>query len=155
VRSLDGILLQWLSSAARPCVGACSTASSGSSGACTSSRATSSPILNIDEVIHIIRTEDKPKPALMQRFGITDVQAEAILELKLRNLAKLEEMKIRGEQDELEKERDWLEKTLGSDARMKTLIRKRSSRPSPRSSAMTGARRWCVARRPGPSASSS
>ena len=80
--------------------------------------------LNIDEVIHIIRTEDKPKPALMERFGITDVQAEAILELKLRNLAKLEEMKIRGEQDELEKERDWLEKTLGSDARMKTLIRK-------------------------------
>ncbi|MEM1403762.1 MAG: DNA topoisomerase IV subunit A [Pseudomonadota bacterium] len=80
--------------------------------------------LNIDEVIHIIRTEDKPKPALMERFSITDVQAEAILELKLRNLAKLEEMKIRGEQDELEKERDWLEKTLGSDARMKTLIRK-------------------------------
>ncbi len=80
--------------------------------------------LNIDEVIHIIRTEDKPKAALMARFGITDVQAEAILELKLRNLAKLEEMKIRGEQDELEKERDWLEKTLGSDARMKTLMRK-------------------------------
>lgn len=80
--------------------------------------------LNIDEVIHIIRTEDKPKPALMARFGITDVQAEAILELKLRNLAKLEEMKIRGEQDELQKERDWLEKTLGSDARMKTLMKK-------------------------------
>ena len=80
--------------------------------------------LNIDEVIHIIRTADKPKPALMERFGITDVQAEAILELKLRNLAKLEEMKIRGEQDELEKERDWLQKTLGSDARMKTLMKK-------------------------------
>ena len=80
--------------------------------------------LNIDEVIHIIRTEDKPKPALMQRFGITDVQAEAILELKLRNLAKLEEIKIRGEQDELQKERDWLEKTLGSDTRMKTLMKK-------------------------------
>lgn len=80
--------------------------------------------LNIDEVIHIIRTEDKPKPALMKRFDISDVQAEAILELKLRNLAKLEEMKIRGEQDELEKERDWLEKTLGSDARLKTLIKK-------------------------------
>ncbi|GAB5415795.1 MAG: DNA topoisomerase IV subunit A [Congregibacter sp.] len=80
--------------------------------------------LNIDEVIHIIRTEDKPKPALMKRFDITDIQAEAILELKLRNLAKLEEMKIRGEQDELEKERDWLEKTLGSDARLKTLIKK-------------------------------
>jgi topoisomerase-4 subunit A len=80
--------------------------------------------LNIDEVIHIIRTEDKPKPALMQRFSISDVQAEAILELKLRNLAKLEEMKIRGEQDELQKEREWLEKTLGSDARMKTLMKK-------------------------------
>jgi topoisomerase-4 subunit A len=80
--------------------------------------------LNIDEVIHIIRTEDQPKPALMARFGISDIQAEAILELKLRNLAKLEEMKIRGEQDELEKERDWLEKTLGSDTRMKTLIKK-------------------------------
>jgi topoisomerase-4 subunit A len=68
--------------------------------------------LNIDEVIHIIRTEDKPKPALMERFRISDVQAEAILDLKLRNLARLEEMKIRGEQDELEKERDWLQKTL-------------------------------------------
>ncbi|EED32173.1 DNA topoisomerase IV, A subunit [gamma proteobacterium NOR5-3] len=80
--------------------------------------------LNIDEVIHIIRTEEHPKQALMQRFEISDVQAEAILELKLRNLAKLEEMKIRGEQDELEKEREWLEKTLGSDARLKTLIKK-------------------------------
>ena len=80
--------------------------------------------LNIDEVIHIIRTEDKPKPALMERFGITDVQAEAILELKLRNLAKLEEMKIRGEQDDLQAERDQLEKILGSAARLKTLIKK-------------------------------
>ncbi|MGZ8199581.1 MAG: DNA topoisomerase IV subunit A, partial [Methylosarcina sp.] len=61
--------------------------------------------LNIDEVIAIIRTEDHPKPVLMERFGITDIQAEAILELKLRYLAKLEEMKIRGEQDELQKER--------------------------------------------------
>jgi len=80
--------------------------------------------LNIDEVIHIIRTEDRPKPALMERFGITDVQAEAILELKLRNLAKLEEMKIRGEQDELEEERDNLQKILGSATRLKTLIKK-------------------------------
>jgi len=80
--------------------------------------------LNIDEVIKIIREEDEPKAALMARFGISDVQAEAILELKLRNLAKLEEMKIRGEQDELNEERDTLEKTLGSDARMKTLIKK-------------------------------
>jgi len=80
--------------------------------------------LNIDEVIHIIRTEDKPKPALMKRFGITDIQAEAILDLKLRNLAKLEEMKIKGEQDELEAERDHLQKILGSAARLKTMIRK-------------------------------
>ncbi|MFV8818756.1 DNA topoisomerase IV subunit A [Haliea sp. E17] len=80
--------------------------------------------LNIDEVIHIIRTEDKPKPALMQRFGITDVQAEAILDLKLRNLAKLEEMNIRAEQDELSAERDSLQQILGSDARLKTLMKK-------------------------------
>jgi topoisomerase IV subunit A len=80
--------------------------------------------LNIDEVIHIIRTEDEPKPVLMSRFGITDEQAEAILELKLRHLAKLEEMKIRGEQDELSQERDELEKILGSKQRLRTLIRK-------------------------------
>ncbi len=80
--------------------------------------------LNIDEVIHIIRTEDKPKAALMKRFKISDIQAEAILELKLRNLAKLEEMKIKGEQDELEAERAQLEKILGSDARLKTVIKK-------------------------------
>ncbi|MEM9396755.1 MAG: DNA gyrase subunit A, partial [Pseudomonadota bacterium] len=80
--------------------------------------------LNIDEVIHIIRNEEEPKSALMKRFEISDMQAEAILELKLRNLAKLEEMKIRGEQDDLAKERDWLQKTLGSEARLKTLIKK-------------------------------
>lgn len=62
--------------------------------------------LNIDEVIEIIRNEDKPKEELISRFGLSDKQAEAILDLKLRHLAKLEEMKIRGEQDELEKERD-------------------------------------------------
>jgi topoisomerase-4 subunit A len=61
--------------------------------------------LNLDEVIRIIRTEDEPKPALMARFGLTEIQAEAILETKLRHLAKLEEMKIRGEQDELARER--------------------------------------------------
>ncbi len=80
--------------------------------------------LNIDEVIHIIRTEDKPKPVLMERFSLSDIQAEAVLNLKLRNLAKLEEMKIRVEQEELQKERDWLNKTLGSRQRMKTLIKK-------------------------------
>ncbi|MDX2418568.1 MAG: DNA topoisomerase IV subunit A [Xanthomonadales bacterium] len=79
--------------------------------------------LNIDEVIHIIRTEDKPKPVLMSHFDITGTQAEAVLELKLRNLAKLEEMKIRGEQAELEEERQKLETTLGSKQRMKTLIK--------------------------------
>jgi topoisomerase-4 subunit A len=80
--------------------------------------------LNIDEVIAIIRENDKPKPVLMTRFKISDAQAEAILELKLRHLAKLEEMKIRGEQSELEEERDYLQKILGSAARLKTLIRK-------------------------------
>jgi topoisomerase-4 subunit A len=79
--------------------------------------------LNIDEVIAIIRENDKPKPVLMARFNITDIQAEAILELKLRHLAKLEEMKIRGEQSELEAERKQLEKILGSAVRLKTLIR--------------------------------
>jgi topoisomerase-4 subunit A len=80
--------------------------------------------LNIDEVIAIIRSEDEPKPVLMKRFKLSDVQAEAILNLRLRNLAKLEEMKIRGEQDELTEERDVLEKTLSSAARLKTLIKK-------------------------------
>lgn len=79
--------------------------------------------LNIDEVIHIIRTEDKPKPVLMSHFQITGTQAEAVLELKLRNLARLEEMKIRGEQAELEEEREYLETTLGSKQRMKTLVK--------------------------------
>jgi topoisomerase-4 subunit A len=80
--------------------------------------------LNIDEVIHIIRTEDKPKPFLMERFSLTDTQAEAILELKLRHLAKLEEFRITGEQEELAKERDSLQLLLGSERRLKTLIKK-------------------------------
>ncbi|MAZ77306.1 MAG: DNA topoisomerase IV subunit A [Legionellaceae bacterium] len=79
--------------------------------------------LNIDEVIHIIRTEDEPKKNLIKKFKLTEVQAEAILELKLRHLAKLEEMKIRGEQDELSKEREELEKTLKSASKLKTLIK--------------------------------
>jgi len=79
--------------------------------------------LNIDEVIRIIRTEDEPKPVLMKRFELSDVQAEAILNLRLRNLAKLEEMKIRGEQDELSSERDALDKTLKSPARLRELIK--------------------------------
>jgi len=80
--------------------------------------------LNIDEVIHIIRTEEKPKRVLMARFSLTEIQAEAILNLKLRNLAKLEEIRIRAEQAELQTEKDWLSKTLASRQRMKTLIKK-------------------------------
>jgi topoisomerase-4 subunit A len=79
--------------------------------------------LSIDEVIAIIRAEDKPKPVLMKRFKLSDIQAEAILNLRLRNLAKLEEMKIRGEQDALDAERKQLEKTLGSAVRLKTLVK--------------------------------
>ena len=80
--------------------------------------------LNIDEVIEIIRKEDKPKPALMQRFEISDIQSEAILEIKLRNLAKLEEIKIRSEQEELNTEKDKIELLLSSDNRLKTLMKK-------------------------------
>ncbi|MFG0805853.1 DNA topoisomerase IV subunit A [Pseudomonas fluvialis] len=79
--------------------------------------------LNLDEVIHIIRTEDQPKPVLMARFGLTDVQADYILDTRLRQLARLEEMKIRGEQDELAKERDKLLALLGSEAKLKKLVR--------------------------------
>ncbi len=79
--------------------------------------------LNLDEVIRIIRREDEPKPALIARFKLSEIQAEAILETKLRHLAKLEEMKIRGEQDELSKERDELTKLLGSAAKLKKLIK--------------------------------
>lgn len=78
--------------------------------------------LNIDEVIEIIRTEEKPKVELMARFGLSDMQAESILELKLRHLAKLEEMRIKGEQNELEKERKQLEGLLSSDRKLKKLI---------------------------------
>ncbi|MCO4799993.1 MAG: DNA topoisomerase IV subunit A [Colwelliaceae bacterium] len=80
--------------------------------------------LNIDEVIEIIRGFDDPKAELMTRFSLSQIQAEAILEIKLRQLAKLEEIKIRAEQDELNKEREYLEKTLGSNARMNTLMKK-------------------------------
>ena len=80
--------------------------------------------LNIDEVIHIIRTEDEPKPVLMSHFKITGTQAEAILDIKLRFLARLEEMKIRGEQEELDEERQKLETILGSKQRLKTLVKK-------------------------------
>jgi topoisomerase IV subunit A len=79
--------------------------------------------LNLDEVIRIIRREEEPKPVLMKRFKLSDEQAEAILETKLRHLAKLEEMRIRGEQTELETERDDLESTLKSKAKLRKLVR--------------------------------
>ena len=79
--------------------------------------------LNIDEIIRLIRKEDKPKPALMKKFRLSDIQAEAILNLRLRNLAKLEEVKIKGEQQELNEERKGLEQTLKSASRLKTLMK--------------------------------
>jgi topoisomerase IV subunit A len=79
--------------------------------------------LNIDEVIAIIRKEDEPKPTLMKRFNLSAIQADAILDLKLRHLAKLEEIKITSEQKELAEERENLEKILGSNARLKKLVR--------------------------------
>ena len=80
--------------------------------------------LNLDEVIHIIRTEDQPKPVLMSRFELSELQADYILDTRLRQLARLEEMKIRGEQDELAKERERLLALLGSEAKLKKLVRK-------------------------------
>ncbi len=80
--------------------------------------------LNIDEVIQIIRENDKPKPVLMKRFTLSDVQADYILDTKLRQLARLEEIKIREEQKELQEEKEKLEKLLSSDRRLKTLIKK-------------------------------
>src|SRR5216684_8294041 len=79
--------------------------------------------LNVDEVIKIIRREDEPKPVLMQRFRLSDLQAEAILELKLRFLNRLEEVQIRGEQTTLAEERTNLEKILGSKVRLKKQVR--------------------------------
>ena len=79
--------------------------------------------LNLDEVIHIIRTEEHPKQALIDRFQLTEIQADYILETRLRQLARLEEMKIRGEQDELLKEQAKLLALLGSDAKLRKLVR--------------------------------
>jgi topoisomerase-4 subunit A len=79
--------------------------------------------LNLDEVIRIVRTEEQPKPVLMRRFKLSDIQAEEILETKLRRLAKLEEMKIRAEQRELAEERDDIENTLKTKARLVKLVR--------------------------------
>ena len=81
-------------------------------------------LLNIDEVIEIIRTEDEPKQVLMARFNLSDEQAEAILNLRLRHLAKLEEHQLQAEKDKLEEERSNLELILGSERRLNTLIKK-------------------------------
>jgi len=80
--------------------------------------------LNVDEVIRIIRREEEPKPVLMARFGLSEIQTDAILDLKLRHLSRLEEMKIRGEQDQLAAERDRLNKTLKSQAKLRGEVRK-------------------------------
>ena len=79
--------------------------------------------LNIDEVIRIIREEDEPKHEFMVRFGLSEIQANAVLDLRLRHLAKLEEVKIQAEQKELEKERKYLEGVLGSSTKMTRLMR--------------------------------
>lgn len=79
--------------------------------------------LNLDEVIHIIRTEENPKAELIARFGLSDLQADYILDTRLRQLARLEEMKIRGEQDALAKERDELQRVLGSEKLLRRRVR--------------------------------
>jgi topoisomerase-4 subunit A len=80
--------------------------------------------LNIDEVIHIIRTQDEPKPVMMKKFKLTENQAEAILNMRLRSLRKLEEIEIKREHKELLEEQDELEKLVASKARQLTVIRK-------------------------------
>src|SRR5450631_2914593 len=79
--------------------------------------------LNLDEVIRIVRTEESPKPVLMKRFALSDIQAEWILDTRLRQLARLEEMRIKAEQRQLAEERDEIDKTLKSKARLTRLVR--------------------------------
>jgi topoisomerase-4 subunit A len=79
--------------------------------------------LNLDEVIHIIRTEEHPKAKLIERFALSEIQADYILDTRLRQLARLEEMKLRDEQDELLKEQAKLQALLGSEAKLKKLVR--------------------------------
>ncbi|PZO91252.1 MAG: DNA topoisomerase IV subunit A [Sphingomonas sanxanigenens] len=102
--------------------------------------------LNLDRVIAIIRQEDEPKPVLMAEFGLTDRQAEAILNMRLRSLRKLEEMEIRGERDALEKEREELTQLLGSDARQRTRMKRDLARLRERYGPETtlGARRTTI-----------
>ena len=80
--------------------------------------------LNLDRVIEIIRTEDEPKAVMMEEFQLTDRQAEAILNMRLRSLRKLEEMELRREHSELLKERDELTKLVDSPARQRTRLKK-------------------------------
>jgi topoisomerase IV subunit A len=80
--------------------------------------------LNLDRIIEIIRTEDEPKPLMMEEFQLTPVQAEAILNMRLRSLRKLEEMELRRERDELQAEREELVKLIESPARQKTRLKK-------------------------------
>lgn len=79
--------------------------------------------LNIDEVIAIIREADDPKQSLIARFMLSERQADAILDMKLRHLAKLEEYKLRAELDELNTERDYLQKILASESRLRNLVK--------------------------------
>jgi len=80
--------------------------------------------LNLDEVIRVIRQSDDPKAELIKKFKLSEIQAEAILRIRLRQLAKLEEIKVKAEKEELAKEKDWIEKTLASNQRLKTLMKK-------------------------------
>lgn len=80
--------------------------------------------LNLDRVIQIIRTEDEPKPVLMAEFGLTDRQAEAILNMRLRSLRKLEEMELRNERDKLLAEREELEKLLADPSRQRRRLKR-------------------------------
>ncbi len=108
--------------------------------------------LNIDEVIRIVREEDEPKVSLMETFKLTEVQAEAILNMRLRSLRKLEEMEIRTEHDALVKEQDDLEKLIGSDARQWTVIKKQIQimHKDYGEDTELGARRTVIGKPPGP-----
>lgn len=108
--------------------------------------------LNIDEVIRIIRFEDKPKEELMKVFDLTEVQVEAVLNLRLRRLHKLEEMEIRSEHDELSKERDGLQKLIASEARQWTRIKKQIGELKKKFGQDTelGARRTVIGNAPAP-----
>lgn len=108
--------------------------------------------LNIDEVIRIIRESDEPRPALMKAFKLTEVQAEAILNMRLRSLRKLEEMELRREYDALEKEKDMLEKLLGSESKQWAEIKKQIGITKKQYGLTTalGARRTTIGKPPAP-----